>query len=180
MVQTILGAAGKTLVVSDQVRERMEELSALVIYVQGSVNTFKSLTATVYSSSEALRHAQSDLKMDPPPFDVKMIKAAHLAWLSRMEEMITGRITLEVDQVVDGRQCDFGQWYHNTDPTRFDPSVFQQVGVVHDRVHDIVRQTADRIQAGQQEEARQIVQQFEEARNELFELLDRLYSASLS
>ncbi|MBF0285194.1 MAG: CZB domain-containing protein [Magnetococcales bacterium] len=156
--------------------EKIRQAFVLTRHMNGSALYLDHLTAVIQETSGQLDAARAGLETGKPPFDAKAIKAAHLRWLGRLENVMHGRVELKPEEVPDAHHCDFGKWYDNEGTARFGSlPQFMELGKVHQAVHETAREAVALVQRGEGDQARRVVERFNELRRELFSALDRLY-----
>ncbi|MEH0022485.1 MAG: methyl-accepting chemotaxis protein [Desulfobacter sp.] len=103
------------------------------------------------------------------------VKSAHSLWKKKMADLITGKITLAPEEVVDHRNCDFGKWYFGDGKADFGHSnTFKEIDDRHRKVHAMAREITMHVRDGDIKTARQMNREFTQVTDELFALLDRL------
>ncbi|MBF0609596.1 MAG: HAMP domain-containing protein [Magnetococcales bacterium] len=148
----------------------------LVNYMNGSIHQSGMLSDVVNDTSLNLQRTSHGVEVGKPPFDVKAIKQAHLAWLGRLEQVIRGRTLLKPEEVATGHDCAFGKWYDKEGTSRFGHMPkFQELGRVHMQVHETAREVVRLMVNTKPEEAKQKMEEFNTIRKHLFELLDEVY-----
>ncbi|MBF0435708.1 MAG: CZB domain-containing protein [Magnetococcales bacterium] len=146
-------------------------------FVDGSVHQVGSMTEIIQSVGESLSDSVKSLTIPPPLFDVGFIKQAHLAWLGKLEQVISGRLNLVPDDVSSAHDCVFGKWYDREGQEKFGHlPMFKELGEVHARVHESAREVVHLVHAmNKGEAAKQLENIFSTHQRRLFELLDELY-----
>ncbi|MBF0621825.1 MAG: CZB domain-containing protein [Magnetococcales bacterium] len=148
----------------------------LVNYMNGSIHQSELLTDVVSETSVSLDKASEAVDVGAPAFDIKAIKQGHLGWLGKLEHVIRGRATLKPEEVATGHDCAFGQWYDSEGTRIFgDMPLFQEIGRVHMRVHELAREVVTLVVEDDRDEAVRMMDEFNNVRRNLFDLLDELY-----
>ncbi|WP_456473244.1 methyl-accepting chemotaxis protein [Desulfolithobacter sp.] len=109
-------------------------------------------------------------------FDIGRVKRDHLAWKSRLNDIIKGRIVMEAHEVPSETQCNFGKWLASDEGQHLKsfPS-YPRVIAEHEKVHALARQIVKVINQGRHEETRNLLKEFNAVRLQLFRALDDLY-----
>ena len=149
----------------------------LINYITGSIHHSGLLTQVVKENSDNLRRLVEGTQIGEPPFDVKAVKLAHLGWLGKLEHVIRGRSQLKAKEVASGHECAFGKWYDSEGTELFGQMhLFQQVGVVHMKVHELAREVVALANRNLIQEAVAKMEDFNKLRKELFKGLDEVYT----
>lgn len=161
---------------SAHVQKMMLQSMQLSHYLDGSVEYSGRLTEVVEETSTALKVAVEGVAVEKARFDVRAIKLAHLQWLGRLEQVIRGRTLLKPEEVSSHKQCKFGLWYFSEGEKLFGTiELYQELGMVHERVHNAAREITALIAKGKHPEAREHMAVLNTLRRNMFALLDRLY-----
>ncbi|MBF0381190.1 MAG: CZB domain-containing protein [Magnetococcales bacterium] len=169
-------AAEEIFDASVEVRNVGDHVVKQINNLEGSTNQFSTLTDVIDEVNGFLSESTKHLTIAPPPFDIEMVKKAHLSWLGKLEHVIRGRSQMDPKQVASGHECDFGKWYYSEGESKFgDIPIFQEVGKVHLQVHECARGVVQYVADGNTDEAIAHMDDFNIIRKELFELLDKMY-----
>ncbi|ABK44892.1 methyl-accepting chemotaxis sensory transducer [Magnetococcus marinus MC-1] len=160
---------------SSRVDDEAKALFQLVSYLEGSTNYFHSLLQVIQSTAKDMGKREA-MQAGEPPFDIFMIKSAHLAWLNRLEKMMRGRVQLKPEEVASERQCAFGKWYYSEGTAKFGENpIFQSIEPEHMKVHQMAREVAEMVARGEVENVRALIEKFDVTKDILFARLDALY-----
>ncbi|MBF0193821.1 MAG: CZB domain-containing protein [Magnetococcales bacterium] len=169
-------AAEDIFTASVEVRNVGEHVVKQINNLAGSTNQFSTLTDVIDEVNEFLADSTDHLNIAPPPFNIEMVKKAHLSWLGKLEHVIRGRSQMDPKAVASGHECDFGKWYYSEGESKFgNLAIFQKVGKVHLQVHECARGVVQYVADGKTQEAINHMDDFNVLRKELFELLDTMY-----
>ncbi|MBF0624031.1 MAG: CZB domain-containing protein [Magnetococcales bacterium] len=156
--------------------EKLQRTFRNISLIDGAINHTARLIDTTAIPGKRLGESVKAFTVGPPPFDVAVIKGAHLKWLGRLENVIRGRARLRPEEVASGHECDFGKWYDTDGTANYGHlPLFKQVGVVHMGVHETARECVTLVAEGNTVEAVKKMDRFSEIKDELFDLLDQLY-----
>jgi methyl-accepting chemotaxis protein len=176
IAQQVSLAAGDAAKATSSADGKVHEMLKTSNMVNGAIHHASLLIDSVAVPGHRLSASINDLQVSPEPFTVEKTKGAHLKWLGRLENVIRGRSDLKPEQVASGRECDFGKWYYSDGTVRFGHlPVFQRLGEVHLRVHEVARETVKLAGAGEVTAAERKMNEFTTIKDQLFELLDQLY-----
>ncbi|ABK45422.1 methyl-accepting chemotaxis sensory transducer [Magnetococcus marinus MC-1] len=162
---------------STQVQKNGIKTINLVNLMNGSIHQTGMLVDVILETSQGLNNSTKGLNAGPTPFDVEAIKLAHLGWLGKLENVIRGRTAMSPGQVASGRECAFGKWYYAEGLEKFGAlPVYQELGEVHLKVHELAREVVALVHESQDHDAAlRKMDDFNGVRRNLFELLDRVY-----
>ena len=99
-----------------------------------------------------------------------------MQWRSRLEAVLNGKAALRPEEVSSAHECDFGKWYFGAEgqALRSYPS-FEEVGQLHAQVHQHAGRIAELAAQGRKDQARKLMEEFEQVRERFFTALDELY-----
>ncbi|ABK45426.1 methyl-accepting chemotaxis sensory transducer [Magnetococcus marinus MC-1] len=168
--------AAEILTSSVQVQKKMMETMQLLGYLNGDIEYSGFLTEVVAETSKSLDAAERGFNVGEPLFSIENIKAAHLAWIGKLEDVIHGRSRLRSTDVGGARDCELGKWYYGEGKAAFgEMARFVELGELHLQVHDMAREVIKMVEEGHREEAMASMSKFDRVRRHLFKLLDQLY-----
>ncbi|MEG3639931.1 bacteriohemerythrin [Magnetococcus sp. PR-3] len=168
--------AAEILTSSVQVQKKMMETMQLLSYLNGDIEYSGFLTEVVADTSKSLDAAERGFNVGEPLFSIERIKAAHLAWIGKLEDVIHGRSQLRSTEVGSSRDCELGKWYYSEGIDSFgEMARFIELGELHNRVHEMAREVIALVEAGHRDEALASMPRFDKVRRHLFKLLDQLY-----
>ncbi|MBF0178724.1 MAG: CZB domain-containing protein [Magnetococcales bacterium] len=175
LAHAMLRVMSDTLNASREMDGHMEEAVRAVHRLQSSNNTIGLLIEALGSVAHRLQEVQSRLKIGEPPFDMLKVKAAHLAWLQKLEDLLTGQSDMSEQEAVDDHSCQLGKWFFSPEGGgRFAalPS-YREVDLVHRKVHELASQIIRDHKAGK--DAVASMRHFNRLREDLFLQLDAFY-----
>ncbi|WP_158089544.1 methyl-accepting chemotaxis protein [Magnetofaba australis] len=142
-----------------------------------SIRHMGLLIETTATAGDKLNSASANLDVGALPFSIRELKEAHLRWLRRLEQMIHGEIeAMDLNQLSDHQKCDLGRWYYGSGSEAYgDSPLFQKLGAVHQRVHEVGRETWALADAGDHDGAVRSIDRLRGVKDELFDLLDELF-----
>ncbi|MEO5364993.1 MAG: methyl-accepting chemotaxis protein [Magnetococcus sp. WYHC-3] len=174
--RAVASAAESAAEATSRANARVREIYQTSGLVNGAVHHAGLLIGSVAIPGRKLEQSVQDLVLTAEPFPVEKVKAAHLKWLGRLEDVIRGREALKPEQVASGRECDFGKWYYSDGSALFGHlPVFRQVGEVHLRVHEVAREAVALVAGGELSAAEKKLGEFSTIKDQLFDLMDDLY-----
>jgi len=108
-------------------------------------------------------------------FNIGKIKIAHLAWRTTLEAVIRGVKQMTPEEVTSHTECELGEWYFGTGQTLSSYKDFEEMGVWHEKIHTTARQVVALCAKGENEKTGPLLEEFNEARENLFRILDDIY-----
>ncbi|MFP4213400.1 MAG: CZB domain-containing protein [Desulfohalobiaceae bacterium] len=146
-----------------------QEISKNSIQVRSNAQDINKL-------SQRMAEDNSQFQTGEERFDIGKVKNAHLKWRSRLESVIQGLESMAPEEVASDRDCEFGNWYYSqAGQSLAQLPAFETVGKHHKDVHAYAQKIVSLVQQGRQQEARRLLQSFEQSREQLFQALDDLY-----
>ncbi|MFH1216699.1 MAG: methyl-accepting chemotaxis protein [Pseudomonadota bacterium] len=151
-----------------QISEGAEKTSAQSAEVHADSNNLKALATD-------LQKQTTQFDIGPEAFNIGPVKAAHLAWKSKLEGVLDRGAFLNPADVPDHHSCAFGKWFYSEGTAHKDSPAFSDVESHHKDVHAVALKIVTLTQQGKKGEATQLMAKFEKSRIALFTALDRLY-----
>ena len=173
----VAAAAVKAADLTQAANRNVKEIYSNTVFVNGAIHHAALLIDSVGIPARKLNQAVEKVRDEKEPFPVENIKGAHLKWLGKLENVIRGRAQLNPEEVASGHECAFGKWYDSDGTTRFGSlDIFRKVGKVHMSVHEVAREAVRLVSQGDLPGAEKKMAQFSKIKDELFDLLDGLYT----
>ncbi|MBF0421946.1 MAG: type IV pili methyl-accepting chemotaxis transducer N-terminal domain-containing protein [Magnetococcales bacterium] len=181
MSSQVSAAAEEAHTATQMANTKVQEILSYVSLINGAIYHTSRLIDTAIVPEKKLVTSVKSFKAGNPPFDVKKIKGAHLKWLGKLENVIRGRSQLRPEEVASGRECEFGKWYYSDGTTRYGTlDIFHKVGTTHLHVHEVARETVRLASAGHIDQADEKMKYFNNIKDELFGLVDKLYQETVT
>lgn len=122
-----------------------------------------------------MQSAKGLLLSDKPKFDIGNVKLAHMGWRVTLEAVLANHKHMEPEQVVAHTDCAFGKWYFNDGKIFSSYDIYNELGIHHEKVHAQAKEVIRKHNAKDASGAKQEMNKFLDAKNNMFEALDRLY-----
>ncbi len=127
------------------------------------------------SVADILMKSANGLTAKAPQFDIGNIKLAHMGWRTDLEAVLAGHKHMEPDQMAAHTDCAFGQWYFNEGKIFSSLDLYNEIGVLHKKVHTQAMAVIRKQNAEDDTGAKQEMEKFIDTKTMLFDALDRLY-----
>jgi methyl-accepting chemotaxis protein len=116
---------------------------------QGATNT-QAAGSELTRLSEQLQGLVGQFRIDDTcRFAAGPYKMAHRAWVTRANDILAGRQTLDVSEVTDHTHCKLGQWYHSDSAKEYEHyEEFKAIGPLHLRAHALAKEVIELNNAG--------------------------------
>ncbi|MGB0722403.1 MAG: methyl-accepting chemotaxis protein [Gammaproteobacteria bacterium] len=181
VVVSIQAAASNVLEASEDVQGAIEDTRHVLDYMNGAIASNDALLKLMAKSSQEQASSGARLTAGEAPFDIYGIKQQHMAWHLKLENAVRGRADITAEQLGDHHACHFGSWYEHEGAEVFASSpLFQQIGAVHERFHEIARDIVRAASARDRGKALELMGEYARQRAELFARLDELYCEGAS
>jgi len=162
----------------------VNELSGNIHRVNEGVKEGASAAAGNFVFAREMSRVAAELKaglgrfhLGRPNFDIGKVKAAHLAWRTHLEAMLHRGMELSLASLPDHTQCDFGKWIAGPEGQALaDHESFPEMYRLHEQVHLLAYDIAVLHHEGRRREALELMDRFEQTREDLFAALDRLHN----
>ncbi len=132
------------------------------------------ISKEISTMSEKLDKMSNGFSSGEEKFNIGEVKRAHLSWRIKLESALKGYTKLTTSQLVNHHNCDLGKWYDSSIEKFKDNDIFDELGVVHEEVHDSISEIVNLMEKGQSSDAEIELENFEKIRIKLFDNLDRL------
>nr|CRH08122.1 Putative methyl-accepting chemotaxis sensory transducer [Candidatus Magnetococcus massalia] len=180
-IHTIQARAEEVFGASARVQKMMLQSMDFSNFLDGAIAHSGLLNELGQESSINLSKAADAFQTGEPAFNLSDVKKAHLAWLGKLVSVIRGRSKLKPEDVATAKECAFGQWYYGDgQATLSHVPLFQELGNIHQKVHETAREVVRISNEGNQEAAQHELERFNKLRHDLFVKLDALYLDSLN
>ena len=187
--QEIALNASQTAAGIQEVNQKVAESSTTLDQVNQEIVTeqkaiedvaFSTVEADINSTemtemSSSLEELAGRFHTGEKKFNIGKIKIAHLGWRTTLEAVIRGVKEMQPEEVVSHKDCELGKWYFGPGQELSNYEGFKEMDVWHEKVHSIAREVVALCAKGQQEKAAPLLDDFKEARVNLFKLLDAIY-----
>jgi len=171
--------------INDNVTQSSAEVKRMSDQVQGISNDANEIGMRIFESkintdevkniSDLLSASANEIQKDRPSFDIGDVKVAHMGWRTTLEAVLANLKQMEPEQVVSHLDCAFGKWYFGQGKSFSDNPLYDEIGVYHEAVHSQAVAVIRKHNAGDATGARQEMKKFIQAKDNMFEALDRLY-----
>lgn len=165
-------------VVNKDVTKDVSEIQQQAHGVASSSVDVRELATEMKSNADGLASVTEQFTIDEERFDIGAIKAAHFNWKMKLTAVLGGYQHMQSGDVPNHHQCDFGKWYDNAPEDLKALTLFKEMGKHHEDVHRKVMEAVDAHNQDRAADAAKKVEEFENARIELFQHLDKLYVSS--
>ncbi|HCY85708.1 MAG TPA: chemotaxis protein, partial [Desulfobacteraceae bacterium] len=132
-------------------------------------------TDEVNNIAELLNASAGALQRDEPLFDIGNVKLAHMGWRTNLEAVMAGHKQMSPEDVASHRDCAFGKWYFGEGQKFKEIPLFVEMGGHHEAVHVQAKKVIQAHNDGDTRGADTEMKKFLDAKNNMFENLDRLY-----
>lgn len=181
--------AAQTALGIQEVNKNVAESTMQLDKINTEINTerqsiedvaFSTVEADINSNemgalSQSLADLANRFQTGKTKFNIGKIKIAHLAWRTTLEAVIRGVKNMKPEDVTSHKECDLGKWYYGSGQAFKSLEEFQEIDIWHEKVHVIAREVVGLCAEGESKKAALLLDDFREAREKLFKLLDLLY-----
>jgi methyl-accepting chemotaxis protein len=127
------------------------------------------------SISDLLLASTKEFQSEEAKFDIGNVKLAHMGWRTTLEAVLASHKQMEPEEVVAHTDCAFGKWYFNDGKIFSSYDLYDEIGVHHEKVHNQAKEVIRKHNAQDSAGAKIEMDKFLEAKDKMFEALDRLY-----
>lgn len=171
-ISNILGEEKtSTREISQRIAEIAETASDNVNAIEQSITATDRVVCLITDQIEALS------EFDVPNKAVRIAKSDHLLWKKKLSDMMAGRNSLSDTELTHHTECNLGKWYldvqqHNPDIAQ--SPAFKALDAPHKKLHDAGITAAEKYRAGHVEEALKLLEDVDQASQEVISLLGEL------
>lgn len=174
-LQEISGNISQASSVNQEVTKNITTVRDTTDQITNRCLEVKEYARELNNLSKLMSDSISHIDIDPPIFNIGVIKTAHLNWKIQLEAVLEGRKKMHADHVTDHHNCAFGKWYDTTKESFTSSPLFKELATPHKNVHASAKEIVSLFNQNKPEAAQAKMRDFEKARKELFRLLDELY-----
>lgn len=158
------------------ISEYIQEITNVSRDIETSASITRQSASDLSVHSKKLSKVIRSFDVGKEKFDIGMVKSIHLSWRSRLEGLLRGSETLSLEEVTSDHECEFGKWLFGPEGQKYkDLPVFTQIQKEHHEVHRIARKIVEYHSRGQEDKAEELKNDFERARERMFDQLDAFY-----
>jgi diguanylate cyclase (GGDEF)-like protein/PAS domain S-box-containing protein len=119
---------------------------------------------------------------DIADFPLLIAQSDHLKWVKQVARIVAGGVRPgSADQIIDHRQCRFGQWYCHSGRERYgDMAEFVSIAPIHEEIHRVGSEILRLMESGETGLAQQRLQRLFELRDRILVLLAALQGVVVS
>lgn len=171
--------------INTNVANTSSEIKEITSHIQSIAEDGREIGKSVFESrinadeteaiSKILIEAAHNLQSEQPKFDIGNVKLAHMGWRTNLEAVLANHKKMEPDQVVKHTDCAFGKWYFSEGKKFSSYELYDEIGIHHERVHEQAMKVIERHNANDGPGAKAEMDQFLDAKEKMFDALDRLY-----
>ena len=173
---SIVDANDSIQLVSHQISEKVQSAFKMISLSASSIQHAAILIGELEKVSQDLQRADQFSAGILESFDIQAVKSATLQWLDRLTRTLQGYEAFPEGEVGDIHLCGFGQWYDTQGKELFGNSpLFQEMGQLHAQMHSKGVEILEHAKQEELEALSQKLKALDEARFQLFNLLDRAY-----
>ncbi len=162
-------------IVNEEVTKEISNIKSQANGVSINSLDIKELSDEMQADVKNLDELVAKFKSRESYFDIGEVKAAHFRWKLSLAAALSGYRTLDIKDVPDHHQCEFGRWFDKAPDHLRELSVFKELGEYHKAIHKKVIEIISLNNAGELGKAKAKINEFEAIRKKMFDRLDKLY-----
>lgn len=115
-------------------------------------------------------------KIGEAKFDIVAIKKAHMDFKENLRLVMKGDKRMRPEEVSTEKNCMFGKWFYSNEGKRYrNEPAYREVEKYHTIVHEMGKKIVVAVNSQNHEQTREMLDQFDAARVEMFRHLEELY-----
>jgi methyl-accepting chemotaxis protein len=164
--------------ISEENSAAAEEVSATVEEVSAQVEEVTASAQSLAGLAEALSVAVAQFKLSKEQsavIQIELFKQSHLRWVSRLNDMLAGRSSIQESDLDTHIECTLGQWYYQRGRSDFGRMPeFVEMEAPHIRLHEACRDAVSAYNQGDLRAAEKCVKEVQYLSHEVVNYLDQL------
>ncbi len=145
MVENIASVSEENSASAEEVSASTEEMSAQVEEFSASASLLADMAVEFHTLISRFKLSHNEHVMEL----IEQAKHAHLRWVSRLEDFLAGKISIEEKSITSHTGCILGKWYYGRGKIDFGSlSEFTHLEAPHIRIHETIRQVITAQQQG--------------------------------
>ncbi|MCF6248294.1 MAG: methyl-accepting chemotaxis protein [Desulfobacula sp.] len=171
--------------INTSIMETSNEVGEMTGHIQGICDDADGISLSSFESrinadetktiSDILLASAKEMQTEEPKFDIGNVKLAHMGWRTTLEAVLANHKQMEPSEVVAHTDCAFGKWYFNEGTIFSSYDLYEEIGVHHEKVHNQAMAVIAEHNAGDNTGAKREMDEFLDAKDKMFDALDRLY-----
>lgn len=173
----VTGAVASIASVSEENSAAVEQVSASTEEMKAQVDELAQSAKALSDMAQAFQEAvgQFRLETESGAASLETFRQAHLNWVKRVDDMLTGKRTLESEELVSHKLCALGRWYYGRGQVEWGQlPEFAAIDAPHQDVHRRVAEALMAHQRGDQRGAQQAFTDLKRASRNVVAALDAL------
>ncbi len=162
-------------IVNAEVTKEISDIKSQADGVAINSLDIKELSGEMQADVKSLDELVAGFKSRKSPFDMGRTKSAHFRWKLDIIAALAGYKHLDVTDVPDHHQCEFGRWLDNAPDRLKQLLVYKELGDYHAAIHRKVVEIIDLHNAQEHGKAKAQITEFENIRKKMFGALEQLY-----
>ncbi|NOH14251.1 MAG: HAMP domain-containing protein [Chloroflexi bacterium] len=164
--------------ITEEVSASAEEVSASAEEMSAQVQEVSANAASLSGMAQTLAVIATDFKLDNNNNvlgAIELFKEAHLGWVTKLEDVRDGRITLSESEIASDHDCALGHWYYGRGKLDFEGvEAFDKLEAPHHHIHETAMAVVKAFNQGNTAAVEKGIQEAERTSREIVGLLDRL------
>lgn len=174
LVGSMLEALEKTEAKAKQAASMTDETHASIRNIETEADALNAM-ATQLDESVAVFRVDDGAPVSPDDTSwIKKAKSDHLLWKMRIDNLLSGREKLRLEDVGSPELCRLGKWYHASDNPFKGLPEYQALDHPHRAVHELAAQAAAFYRNGDIRQAKRCFRRLCRSSGKVIQLLDRL------
>lgn len=161
--------------VTKSVAKDVAELTVAGKWMSAESQNVRANATKLHSIAETLQSTASVFRIAENLFDQVKVKNGHVAWRTRVSQMLNGQVQIAQSELKDHHACLLGQWYDGVEGQRWKHMpAYDQLGVTHERFHKEVADIVALWVTGERGKAHERFATLSAVTDEIFQILDRI------
>ncbi|MFW2374729.1 MAG: methyl-accepting chemotaxis protein [Gammaproteobacteria bacterium] len=172
-IQSISISANEQQTVSKEMADKLNKITLDIQQENKEIDHITTnadlLTHTINNQFDILASLNQDRLL------LETSKADHITWKIHLATMALGGTAIAKADIKDHTQCRLGKWYYSSGKEKYGKTTaYHNIEADHVRVHEIGKEIAELSHKGQNEQARQKIDELEQVSQHLFQYINEL------
>jgi len=173
-IESIASVSEENSAAVEEVSASAEEMTAQVEEVSASAQHLANMAIELKALVGRFRLSSGDSRAEYLN-NVETFKKAHLNWLKKADDMLSGRMPVTGDALPSHTECSFGKWYYGIGAVEFGAlPEYKSIATSHQSFHNALFTLVKALKGGQGETARSAKRDMERLSSTLIHELDAL------
>ncbi|MBF0219404.1 MAG: CZB domain-containing protein [Gammaproteobacteria bacterium] len=173
--QQIMAAVRQESAGIDQIRIAIDEINHVTAHFASATRETDQAASKLTNYATMLQSLARQFRIGELHLDFEKARAAHHAWLQRMERFVQGHELVNMEEAVSHRHCELGRWLDGDGRRLYgDLAVMQRIEEPHRRMHEMIREIVVKVNNRTPFDGKLVMAELSRFSAEIITLLDEI------